>query len=155
MALLPWQHVGGIAPAPSSAAGIARFAGIKQVNEIQMMPGSPPTAPIYLRRRITYASLMIELDYNNSILDDINDKIRVWLSGIWVPNMDFGATISWYEPGNATLFSLTALDNDGMGNAYSGCWITDGKEIQAVGEGSITVIVTFRNEGAWILDADR
>ena len=144
--LKTWQTVGD--------GGIARFAGIKQVNEIQLFPGSPPTMPIYLRRRITYASLQIELDYDAIVLNSI-PAIHVWLAGVWVPLKDYSPVITWKEPGSAVLNSLAAIDDDGTINAYSGCWVTDGKEIQSVGEGSVTVICTWRNEGEWILDADR
>jgi len=144
MALANWQSVG--------AGSIARLANIKQYYEIQVYQASPPVF-IYMRRRITLVTLQFEVEYMNCLPTVGSSGANDWLSAIDVPNLkDYVATIDWYESGYAGLQSIGTYDDNGLNQATSGMWLIDVKDISATGDGACTVLVTFRNEGAWHID---
>ena len=142
---------------PLGMGGIARFAGCKQVWEIQILPGSPPMQPIYLRRRVTYVSLQFELNYTAAVPMDASSAYA-FIANVCVQpgGLDYLDKIRWVEAGpNQPTREISPFDNDGQGNPTSGKWVGDGKELIGLTDNSVTAIATWRNEGEWIFDYDR
>jgi hypothetical protein len=148
MALITeWTQVGN--------GGIARLAGVKQNWEIIILPDTPAISPAFFRRRVTYVSFQIEVNYLNNLPLSGTDP-WTWLEKN--TGKDYLDNLSWVEPGQDTTATpkvIPPFDNDGKGLPTSGKWLVDGKEIQGFTNGSLTVVVTFRNEGAYINDGAR
>ena len=151
MALAPWQNLG--------FGGIARLGGIKQYWEIQMLPGSEALAPIFIRRRITLLTLQMEIEYLEGVPEGTgpSEKADLWLK--WLDDnthKDWLYEITWYEPGDpVNLHTVIPYDDDGKGLPTSGKWLVDGKDLQPTNDGGMTVVCTWKNEGAYIPDAAR
>ena len=145
MSLITWQNVG--------VGAVGRLANIKQYYEIQVYQSTPPVF-IYMRRRITLVTIQFEIDYLEAIPPGSLAKSQAWLTNVNIAApYDWVAAVTWKESGSATVNSISVFDNDGLGNKQSGVWLVDVKDISATGDSSATVMITFRNEGAWVIDS--
>jgi len=142
--LAGWQQLG--------LTDYGRLSSMKQYYEIQTDPeASTVYMPVYLRRRVTLITLIIEIDYLDS-LPTVLSPAEGWFLNL-IGGADYINEVIWKEPGDAvTLHTVKAPDNDGHKTNLSGNWMVDSKEISATGDGSTTVVITFRNEGPWVTD---
>jgi len=142
-----WQDLG--------VSGGARLVGIKQYYEIQIHTNDPPNVPLYMRRRITLATIACELDYYTGIPDNIFEDQWQWLESIGGPQgYERLDNLTWHEVGNsADTHSISPPDDDEKDSILSGYWSVEQKEFQFSTDGSAVILLTVRNEVPWRLDA--
>ena len=147
MALFDWQNI--------CDGGNARFVGVKSVWEIQILNNTPQMGPTYVRRRVTYVTLELDMEYGGALVD--GSAAKTWMQGVHTADAkDYLTALTWGEPGSGSpTYTLTPWDNDGKGLPMSGKWIVDSKELILLPEGAITIRVTVRSESAWISDVLR
>jgi hypothetical protein len=104
-----------------------------------------------LRRRLTFVTLAFEMEYLSSFPTGTTDS-KNWLQGVGGGSSDILANLIFVESGAVTTYTIAPPDNDGKSQTQSGKWQVDSKDYAATGDGSMALMVTFRNEGAWVLD---
>ena len=134
----------------------AKFVGVKQYFEIQVdSENSTIYTPLYVRRRITLVTLQQEADYQTCIPQDgtPDSDAKAWLLGAVSVDVDYVLSLSFSTPAGLVVF--TAPDDDGQSSPLSGKWFIESKDLQSSGDGSTTILVTWKNEGAWVEDSSR